>query len=199
MKLGKRHSTLALVMIAMFAALTAIGAFIKIPLPIVPFTLQIVFVFLAGCLLGSRNGFYSQLVYIGVGLVGLPVFTQGGGITYVLQPTFGYLIGFALAAYVIGIILERVETPTKKHFIGATITGLFIIYGIAVPYLYVALNFWLDMSTSWSHVFVIGFLSSIVADFCLAISAALLADKLYKVFQSARGVTISQVERENMI
>jgi len=197
--LGKRHSTLALVMIAMFAALTAIGAFIKIPLPIVPFTLQIVFVFLAGCLLGSRNGFYSQLVYIGVGLVGLPVFTQGGGITYVLQPTFGYLIGFALAAYVIGIILERVETPTKKHFIGATITGLFIIYGIAVPYLYVALNFWLDMSTSWSHVFVIGFLSSIVADFCLAISAALLADKLYKVFQSARGVTISQVERENMI
>jgi len=199
MKLGKRHSTLALVMIAMFAALTAIGAFIKIPLPIVPFTLQIVFVFLAGCLLGSRNGFYSQLVYIGVGLVGLPVFTQGGGITYVLQPTFGYLIGFALAAYVIGMILERVETPTKKHFIGATITGLFIIYGIAVPYLYVALNFWLDMSTSWSHVFVIGFLSSIVADFCLAISAALLADKLYKVFQSARGVTISQVERENMI
>lgn len=197
--MGKRHSTLALVMIAMFAALTAIGAFIKIPLPIVPFTLQIVFVFLAGCLLGSRNGFYSQLVYIGVGLVGLPVFTQGGGITYVLQPTFGYLIGFALAAYVIGIILERVETPTKKHFIGATITGLFIIYGIAVPYLYVALNFWLDMSTSWSHVFVIGFLSSIVADFCLAISAALLADKLYKVFQSARGVTISQVERENMI
>lgn len=199
MKLGKRHSTLALVMIAMFAALTAIGAFIKIPLPIVPFTLQIVFVFLAGCLLGSRNGFYSQLVYIGVGLVGLPVFTQGGGITYVLQPTFGYLIGFALAAYVIGMILERVETPTKKHFIGATITGLFIIYGIAVPYLYVALNFWLDMSTSWSHVFVIGFLSSIVADFCLAISAALLAEKLYKVFQSARGVTISQVERENMI
>ncbi|KPN89598.1 biotin transporter BioY [Lysinibacillus sp. ZYM-1] len=197
--MGKRHSTLALVMIAMFAALTAIGAFIKIPLPIVPFTLQIVFVFLAGCLLGSRNGFYSQLVYIGVGLVGLPVFTQGGGITYVLQPTFGYLIGFALAAYVIGIILERVETPTKKHFIGATITGLFIIYGIAVPYLYVALNFWLDMSTSWSHVFVIGFLSSIVADFCLAISAALLAEKLYKVFQSARGVTISQVERENMI
>lgn len=64
-------------MIAMFATLTAIGAFIKIPLPVVPFTLQIVFVFLAGSLLSSRNGFQSQLVYIGVGLVGLPVFTQG--------------------------------------------------------------------------------------------------------------------------
>lgn len=183
----------------MFAALTAIGAFIKIPLPIVPFTLQIVFVFLAGCLLGSCNALSSQLVYIGVGLVGLPVFTQGGGITYVLQPTFGYLIGFALAAYCIGWLIERVQTPTKKHFIGATIIGLIIIYVVAVPYLYMSLNFWLDMKTSWSHVFAVGFLGSIVADFCLAITSALLAERLYKVFQSARTLKISQVEREKMI
>jgi len=176
-------------MIAMFAALTAIGAFIKIPLPVVPFTLQIVFVFLAGSLLGSRNGLQSQLVYIGVGLVGLPVFTQGGGITYVLQPTFGFLIGFALAALVIGFMIERVETPTKKHFIGANIVGLFIIYAVAVPYLYVSLNFWLHMKTSWSHIFVVGFLNSIVADFCLAIASAFLAERLYKVFNSARTIT----------
>ncbi|MEY9973823.1 biotin transport system substrate-specific component [Lysinibacillus sp. RC46] len=185
----KRQSTLSLVMIAMFAALTAIGAFIKIPLPVVPFTLQIVFVFLAGSLLGSRNGLQSQLVYMGVGLVGLPVFTQGGGITYVLQPTFGFLIGFALAALVIGFMIERVDTPTKKHFIGANIVGLFIIYAVAVPYLYVSLNFWLHMKTSWSHIFVVGFLNSIVADFCLAIASAFLAERLYKVFNSARTIT----------
>ncbi|MGE7110436.1 biotin transporter BioY [Lysinibacillus sp. NPDC047702] len=194
----KRQSTLSLVMIAMFAALTAIGAFIKIPLPVVPFTLQIVFVFLAGSLLGSRNGFQSQLVYIGIGLVGLPVFTQGGGITYVLQPTFGYLIGFALAAFVIGFFIERVDSPTKKHFIGANIVGLIIIYAVAVPYLYLSLNFWLHMKTSWSHIFVVGFLNSIVADFCLAVASALLAERLYKVFQSVRAVKIMQVERENV-
>ncbi|MFJ6266287.1 biotin transporter BioY [Lysinibacillus xylanilyticus] len=194
----KRQSTLSLVMIAMFAALTAIGAFIKIPLPVVPFTLQIVFVFLAGCLLGSRNGLQSQLVYIGVGLVGLPVFTQGGGITYVLQPTFGFLIGFALAALVIGFMIERVDTPTKKHFIGANIVGLFIIYAVAVPYLYVSLNFWLHMKTSWSHIFVVGFLNSIVADFCLAIASAFLAERLYKVFNSARTLKIVKVERANV-
>lgn len=185
-------------MIAMFAALTAIGAFIKIPLPVVPFTLQIIFVFLAGSLLGSRNGFQSQLVYIGVGLVGLPVFTQGGGITYVLQPTFGYLIGFALAAFIIGCIIERIDSPTKKHFIGANIVGLIIIYAIAVPYLYLSMNFWLHIKTSWSHLFVVGFLNSIVADFCLAIASALLAERLYKVFQSVRTVKIMQVERENV-
>lgn len=192
----KRQSTLSLVMIALFAALTAIGAFIKVPLPVVPFTLQIVFVFLAGCLLGSRNGFQSQLVYIGIGLAGLPVFTQGG-ITYVLQPTFGYLIGFALAALVIGWMIEKVDSPTKKHFIGANVVGLIIIYAVAVPYLYGALNFWLHVKTSWSHVFLVGFLNSIVADFCLAIASALLAERLYKVFHSARSLKIVQVKREN--
>lgn len=194
----KRQSTLSLVMIAMFAALTAVGAFIKIPLPLVPFTLQIVFVFLAGCLLGGRNGFQSQLVYIGIGLVGLPVFTQGGGITYVLQPTFGYLIGFALAALVIGYMIDRVESPTKKHFIVANIIGLIIIYAVAVPYLYVALNLWLNMKSSWSHVFLVGFVNSIVADFCLAIASALLAERLYKVFRSARTIKLVQIEKENV-
>lgn len=194
----QRHQTLSLVLIAMFAALTAIGAFIKVPLPVVPFTLQIVFVFLAGCLLGSRNGLLSQLVYIGIGLVGLPVFTQGGGITYVMQPTFGFLIGFALAAFVIGWLIEKVDEPTKKHFIGATVVGLFLIYAIAVPYLYVSLNFWLNVQTSWSHVFLVGFLNSIVADFGLAIVSALLAERLYKVFLSGRALKISQMKKEHV-
>ncbi|WP_409369834.1 biotin transporter BioY [Lysinibacillus sp. 38-6] len=194
----QRQSTLSLVMIAMFASLTAIGAFIKIPLPVVPFTLQIVFVFLSGCLLGARNGFLSQLVYIAIGLVGLPVFTQGGGITYVLQPTFGYLIGFALAALVIGAMINRLEAPTKKHFIIANIVGLIIIYAVAVPYLYMALNLWLNMKSSWSHVFLVGFVNSIVADFCLAIASALLAERLYKVFRSARALKFVQVEKENV-
>lgn len=192
----QRQKTLSLVMVAMFAALTAIGAFIKVPLPVVPFTLQIVFVFLAGCLLGSRNGLFSQLVYIGIGLVGLPVFTQGGGITYVMQPTFGFLIGFALAAFVIGWLLEKVDVPTKKHFIFANSVGLLLIYIVAVPYLYVALNFWLGLQTSWSHVFLVGFLNSIVADFCLAIVSAFLAERLYKVFRSARAIEIKQMEKE---
>ncbi|MFJ7666164.1 biotin transporter BioY [Lysinibacillus sp. NPDC097195] len=194
----QRQSTLSLVMIAMFAALTAVGAFIKIPLPVVPFTLQIVFVFLAGCLLGARNGFLSQFVYIAIGLAGLPVFTQGGGITYVLQPTFGYLIGFALAAFVVGTIIDRREAPTKKHFIVANIVGLLIIYAVAVPYLYMALNLWLNMKSSWSHVFLVGFVNSIVADFCLAIASALLAERLYKVFRSARAIKFVQVEKENV-
>ena len=65
--------------VALFTALTAIGAFIKIPIPYIPFTLQILAVYLAGALLGPRLGMLSQLCYVLIGLIGVPVFAEGGG------------------------------------------------------------------------------------------------------------------------
>lgn len=180
----KNSRTLSLTLVAVFAALTAIGAFIKIPLPIVPFTLQIIIVFLAGALLGSKRGLQSQLVYVLVGLAGLPVFTQGGGFMYVLQPTFGYLIGFAVGAYVIGFIIERVEHPTRKHFIFANLIGTAVIYAIGVPYLYLALNLWLDVPTNLSHVLAAGFFSTVGVDIALAIFSGVLATRIYPLFKT---------------
>ncbi len=86
------------VLCSLFAALIAVGAFIKIPVPLVPFTLQFLFTTLAGLLLGSKLGFTAVMSYIAVGLAGIPVFASGGGISYVFQPSFGYLIGFAIGA-----------------------------------------------------------------------------------------------------
>lgn len=77
-----------LILVAMFAALTAIGAFIKIPIPYVPFTLQFLFCAFAGMILGARLGALSQIIYVAIGLAGIPVFTEGGGIGYVFKPTF---------------------------------------------------------------------------------------------------------------
>ena len=74
---------------AIFTALIAVGAFIKIPVPVVPFTLQLLFTTLARMILGAGAGAVSVLVYLLIGLAGIPVFTGGGGIGYVLQPTFG--------------------------------------------------------------------------------------------------------------
>lgn len=180
----KRTSSIhSMALIAVFASLTAIGAFIKVTLPVVPFTLQIVIVFLAGTLLGSSRGLQSQLVYLFVGLAGLPVFTKGGGITYLLQPTFGYLIGFAAAAYVIGFILERVSVPTRKHFILANLAGTAVIYAIGIPYLYIALNSWLATPTNVMHVLVAGFFSTIVIDIALAVGTGLLAERIYPILK----------------
>ena len=77
-----------MVLCALFVALIAAGAFIKIPVPVVPFTLQYLFTMLAGLLLGGRWGLVSVGVYIILGLAGLPGFAQRGGIGYLFQPRF---------------------------------------------------------------------------------------------------------------
>lgn len=83
-----RLKTREMILIALFAALTSIGAFIKIPTPIVPLTLQYLFCAYSGILLGSKLGLYSQLLYLVIGLMGFPVFTQGGGLTYIFSANF---------------------------------------------------------------------------------------------------------------
>ena len=80
---GNRSRDMALV--ALFAALTAVGAFIRIPVPVVPFTLQFLFTNLAGLLLDAKRGAAAAGVYMAAGLIGVPVFTQGGGPWYVMK------------------------------------------------------------------------------------------------------------------
>ena len=93
--------------IVTFAGLTAIGAQIEIPHYPIPFTLQTFFVILAGAFLGSRNGFSSQLVYLLVGAVGLPVFSGGTfGIAKLFGPTGGYLLSFPVAAAIVGYLVR---------------------------------------------------------------------------------------------
>lgn len=91
------------------AALTAVGARIAVPLPgvPVPFTFQVVAVLLAGVLLGPGLGAASQVVYLGAGVAGLPVFSAGGGVAYLLGPTGGYLLAFPVAAALAGALARR--------------------------------------------------------------------------------------------
>ena len=111
---NRRLSTRELTMTALFVTLITAGAFIRVPLPNCPFTLQILFTTLAGIILGSRLGAISVGIYIILGLIGVPVFTSGGGPGYVLQPTFGYLIGFMVGAYVVGRFSELSPTHSVK-------------------------------------------------------------------------------------
>ena len=95
-------------LVGLFAALTAVGAVFSIPLGgAVPFTLQLMFTLLAGALLGSRLGALSQLSYLLMGFVGLPVFSmRRAGIGMLFGPTGGFLVGFVLGAYVTGLLVE---------------------------------------------------------------------------------------------
>jgi biotin transport system substrate-specific component len=179
-RMKRSLSVYSISVVSMFAALTAAGAFIKIPMPVIPFTLQILFVYLAGALLGSKLGSMSQCLYIAIGLSGLPVFSNGGGLSYIFQPTFGYLMGFAAASFVIGYILERCNQPKLKHFLFAHFTGLIIVYLFGVGYLYLSLNTWIGTGISFGTAFYSGFLLSIFGDLLLCFGASLLALRLYK-------------------
>lgn len=106
---GSRGRALAVVA---FAALTALGARLSVPLPglVVPMTLQPVAVLLAGLVLGSRAGATSQALYLAIGATGLPVFAAGGGAAYLLGPTGGYLLAFPVAAALAGLASGRERT-----------------------------------------------------------------------------------------
>lgn len=127
-----KNSTFAV--IPLFAALTAAGAFIRLPLWPVPITLQTFFVLLSGMVLGARAGSLSQLIYLLVGLMGLPVFSGGGGPAYVMSPSFGYLLGFVLAPLAVGAILGKWGLSTSRCFLAA-LAGTVMIYSVGIPYL----------------------------------------------------------------
>ncbi len=93
--------------ITVFALLTAAGARVEIPHEPVPYTLQTLFVLLAGAFLGKRNGALSQIAYLAAGALGLPVFSGGEfGLAKFLGPTGGYLLAFPAAAFLVGWLIS---------------------------------------------------------------------------------------------
>lgn len=172
-----------MIVIAMFAALTAIGAFIKIETPIVPFTLQFFFCAYSGALLGFRKALYSQLLYVGIGLIGLPVFTKGGGPAYVLQPTFGFLIGLILCAAFIGWFVEKKKTLTFMNVLLPVLGGLMIVYAVGVPYLYGIVNLYLGKPMPFGAAVAAGFTPFIGPDLIKAVIVALTAVRVVPILR----------------
>jgi biotin transport system substrate-specific component len=122
------------VWIVFFAAMTALGAQVQIPHQPVPFTLQTFFVLLSAAFLGSRNGSVSQFLYLGVGLIGAPIFTAGGfGAARLFGPTGGYLLSFPIAALLIGYLVRQ-----RQGFVWTLIAmflGLVVVFTLGTSFL----------------------------------------------------------------
>lgn len=187
-------NTRNLILVSMFAALTAVGAFIKVPIPYVPFTLQYLFCALAGVILGSRLGALSQILYVAIGLLGVPIFTEGGGFNYIFKPTFGYLIGFIIAAYVIGKVRENIRELTFIKALFMMLSGLFFIYLFGVVYLYISFNFYLGKSVSFYFAFFYGFVVCIAGDLLLTVFAAYISIKILPILEK-NGILFNKSER----
>src|SRR5690554_1324538 len=135
-------ATTNLALVASFAALTAVCSIVAIPVAAVstPITLQTFAVILAGAVLGARRGALAILLYLAVGFAGLPIFAQGvGGPASFGRPTLGYLLAFPLAAFVVGLVVERFRARSWALSTGlvvlAGVAGSLVIYAIGIPVL----------------------------------------------------------------
>ncbi|HHW30865.1 MAG TPA: biotin transporter BioY [Clostridiaceae bacterium] len=168
-----------MVITGLFSALMVVGAYIKIFLPVVPFSLQPFFCTLAGILLGSRLGALSQIIYAVLGLAGLPVFTQGGGLMYIFKPSFGYILGFIAGAYIIGKISELLNTHNFRNTLISIMSGLVAIYAIGIPYVYFISKFYLkNTDITFMYAITTGLMPFIIKDAILCTVAAIIATKV---------------------
>ncbi len=161
---------------ALFIALTAVGAWIEIPIGPVPVTLQVLMVLLAGLLLGARLGFITMLLYVLAGVVGFPVFSGfSGGLVHLYGPSGGYIIAFPLAAYITGWFAEHWEN-TRGYLIGSLL-AIGVIYLLG----------WLRLSAflAWDtrKAFILGIAPFIGVDILKALIAVGITEKVRKVME----------------
>jgi len=125
-----------------FSILTFMGAQVAVPTQPVPFTLQTMIVLLAGAFLGSKNGAYSQIIYLLAGVIGLPVFAGFSfGIAKLFGPTGGYLLAFPFAAFLTGYLLERNQSTLRIIFSFITAQVFILLSGAAYLALFMNGNF----------------------------------------------------------
>ena len=159
-----------IVLSSLFAALTAVGAYISIPIGPVPIVMQNFFVLLAGLVLGPRWGTAAVGIYLLAGALGLPVFAGGsGGIGRFFGPTGGYLLAYLPAAFLTGWISQNKQRAALWDTV-AQILACVVIFGLGVP--------WLKISTgmTWSKALAVGMLPFILGD-VLKIAAAVAVAK----------------------
>lgn len=176
-KIAKRDYTKKLALTAMFTTLIIIGAFIKIPIPYIPFTLQVFFVNMAMLMLGAKWGGMAVGIYIAMGLIGIPIFTAGGGWSYVFHPTFGYLIGFFIGTIVGGNLMRLF----KNGYLGMAVASIvfeIITYICGLTYFYFIQSAYLGVSVTAKTVFISCFLIFLPGDTISCVLGAVIVKRL---------------------
>lgn len=178
---AKESKLLNLFYLIAISILTGILSKIKIEMWPVPVTFQTVGVLYAGLLLGPKKGALSQIIYILMGLLGFPLFARGGGLTYILTPTFGYLLGFVIASYLAGHARKFIFTEFNSQFIQGILIIIFAnlaIYFAGISWLMLFLGLSLKKSIQ------VGFMPFIPGDI-LKIMLVLL---MFSGFGNKRGL-----------
>ena len=169
-----KHFLIRISLSALFAALTAAGAFVVIPIGPVPIVLQNLFALLSGLVLGPFLGAAAVCLYLLAGALNFPVFAGGvGGIAVFAGPTGGYLPGYLLAALTAGLIVGRPGANSPRlRLITAVTAGFLVVYVPGVSWLKISRHL------SWTQAVLAGFLPFIAGDVIKGIAAVLIAPRL---------------------
>jgi biotin transport system substrate-specific component len=168
---------------ALMTALTAFGSLFRLPFYPVPLSLQSVFPLIAGVLFPPGAAALTQLGYLLLGLMGLPLFSQGGGIAYMMQPTFGYLLAMPIAAALVAWGTSGLRKPLQ-------VRSLFLVTMAGALFLLVFGTIWLYFSFSWiagtpmrlSRALWLGLVLFIPGEAAKAAVSALAGEKFCSLF-----------------
>ncbi len=172
-----------------FALFTALAAQIRIAVPgtPVPITGQTFAVLLSGAALGSRMGAGSQAIYWILGAIGLPFYTEAsGGWSAATGATGGYLVGFIVAAWVVGLLAERGQDRTVASAIPAFLAGNAVIYIFGVSWLYLSV----DAIDSMTAALAAGFTPFVIGDLIKVVLAGLLLPLAWKIVDRTKGADL---------
>ncbi len=149
--------------IALFTALIIVGAFIHVPVPLVPITLQTLFVFLAALFLGAKFATFAVLLYILMGIVGLPVFAGGtSSIAHILAPSGGFIIAFIPASFIIGIL--KGKPKYLWHNVIICILATLVVYAIGTAWFHIAREIIHQEKQSWMQTLQVTVLPFLIGD-----------------------------------
>lgn len=174
--------TKEIILSSLLISLITVGAYIRIPIFGVPFTLQLLFVMLAANILRPWFSFLTVGCYVFIGLLGLPVFSGGGGISYIASPTFGYILGFLVSAPVTGCFFNKVSDTIKMKTL-ANLFGLIPVYIIGVAYYFFISNIYLNGAVEIKSILLFGFVIFLPLDIIYCFLSALISKRLKNIIK----------------
>lgn len=173
---------------ALFICLMVIGANISVWFPIlaipigggsIPLSLQSFFAILAGFFLGRRLGFITILVYIFIGIIGIPVFAGlKAGPMILLLPTGGFILSFLAVAYIVGFLNERSKKGKLLTYTYISLLGLMVNYILGVSFMYFSMRFVLNVEITY-FLAITSMIPFFIKDFSLSILAAIFMKRVY--------------------
>ncbi len=175
----RRNLIVTLTLSALFCTLICIGSFIRIPMPnMMPMTLQTLFVLLTALVLPLKASILATITYMTLGLIGLPIFSGGGGLGYILMPNFGFIIGFVVATTIISVITEKLKYSKLWQYIVSSLFGIAVIYIIGIVYFAFITNVYNNNDYSWIWFIQTVFLPFLPKEIICIILASLSAYKI---------------------